>query len=280
MRVTMLGLAGLLLAAGSLAGCSAHRPPDSAVRLASFDPLRATRLNGEPLSDFMRSRSAILIDGTKVTVERSPRGSNAMTVRFAGSSGYGASMAAAIDPRGYFLTAGRSLRRSPVYLISHDGIGFRVFEARVVWRGIYEEGQPDLALLHVDRPLLFTFEWDDRWEAGEPVGSLGMEFSAETGYSLTSLGGEIQRVTEHPDNVPHRTSFFHSAPVQGGDSGGPVVGADGRLLAINVGIIRSFELRALGYETSARAHRPDTAWLRALINEDFARVNPAAAGAF
>lgn len=280
MDMPMLRLAGLLLAAGCLAGCAGRRPPGSEVRLASFEPLRDTRLKGELLSDFIRSRSAILIEGTKVTVERSQQGSNEMTVRFAGGSGYGAGMAAAIDPRGYFLTAGHSLRRSPVYLISHDGIGFRVFEARVVWRGVYEDGQPDLALLHVDRPLLFTFEWDDHWEVGDAVASLGMEFNAETGYSLTSLGGGIQQVTEHSGNVPPRTSFFHSSPVRSADSGGPLVGPDGRLLAINVGIIRSFELRSLGYETSARAHRPDTAWLQALINEDFARVNPEAAGAF
>ena len=190
----------------------------------------------------------------------------------------GAALAVAIDQRGYFLTADHVLvSPAPFSLVFHDGSTFRSAPARVVARmpRSSENGRApgiaralDLALLHVENvQLASVFAWAEITpkprrdsvvvQLGEAKGRFSdtndfIQFSAVAGRfrklaSLRSGGFVIQSM------VPGRP----------GDSGGPLLNADGELLAITSGL----DVRRLG-PSLATATRPDLGWLRDTVEND------------
>ena len=259
---------GLLFASILPAGC-AHDASLAEVQSASYSRHHAARIDGELLSEFIRKRSAILIDGAEVSADRTAPGQSEVNLTFASQRPFGTAAATAVDARGYFLTAGHAVTRGPHTLIVHDGVSFRVLKARVVWRGDFSRGEPDLALLHVDRPLLFTFAWAASWKRKQPVAGSGANFNRSDGHVLSLYAGRLERFTAWTTRTLPYTGFFHSAPVHPGDSGGPLVDINGRLLAVNAGIIRRFSVQRLSYRTTALAYRPNATWLQALIERDF-----------
>jgi S1-C subfamily serine protease len=267
------GLAWLsLLAALAVAatGC-AHDPTLAEIQSASFARHRDVRVNGEPLDEYIRKRSAILIDGAELSPDRSEPGRFEVKLAFATTRAFGTAAATAVDARGYFLTAGHTVTRGPHTLVVHDGIGFRVLPARLVWRGDFSRGEPDLALLHVDRPLLFAFTWAAAWERRQPVAGAGANFNRTDSRVLSVHAGRLERFTAWTTRSTPYTGFFHNAPVHPGDSGGPLVDLQGRLLAVNAGTIRRFSIQRLSPRTTALAYRPNATWLQALIERDFER---------
>src|SRR5829696_4890043 len=99
----------------------------------------------------------------------------------------------------------------------------------------------DLALLHVegleDRRAIALGNQDDVRQ-GDQVVALGYPASASGGKSLTSTAGVVSSVntplrTPAPDQ-PRFTNLVQTDAALGpGNSGGPLVGADGRLVGIN-----------------------------------------------
>jgi S1-C subfamily serine protease len=146
-----------------------------------------------------------------------------------------------------------------------------VLPARLVWRGDFSRGEPDLALLHVDRPLLFAFTWAASWERRQPVAGAGANFNRTDSRVLSVHAGRLERFTAWTTRTTPYTGFFHTAPVHPGDSGGPLVDLQGRLLAVNAGTIRRFSIQRLSPRTTALAYRPNATWLQALIERDFER---------
>jgi S1-C subfamily serine protease len=99
----------------------------------------------------------------------------------------------------------------------------------------------DLALLHVDgleNRSAIPLGRQDNVRQGDQVVALGYPQSASGGKSLTSTAGVVSSVNTPlripaPDQ-PHFTNLVQTDAALGpGNSGGPLVGADGRLVGIN-----------------------------------------------
>lgn len=167
--------------------------------------------------------------------------------------------ATAITSDGYWLTAAHCLGRGRISLIGEAAASWQdVAEAVVVWRGDAQVPPVDLALLHseklpgrglalspapaVDLALLV---------AGHPDGLQG----------LTLAAGQVLSVDPPEAGAKAVESVLEtSVPCREGDSGGPAVDPEGRLVAIAV----SGRHHLLGGWTT-RALRPDAAWLARTI---------------
>lgn len=175
--------------------------------------------------------------------------------------------AAVITTDGYCLTAAHvvrgALRAAPT---TGDQAG--VFAAaRVVWTSGAEA--PDLALLHVEG-LRFDRALDMRRAGvadlgtrvvlgGYPGGALRIAISGGTLTSVTA--------TAPPRlGAPASVVIEHSAPGQQGDSGGPVIDAQGRL----IGVANAGYWTPLGGWQGV-ASLPHPAWLARVIEADRAR---------
>ena len=99
----------------------------------------------------------------------------------------------------------------------------------------------DLALLEVegldDRSAIALGEQDEVAQ-GDPVVALGYPVSASGGKSLTSTAGVVSSVNTPlrlpaPDQPRFQNLVQTDAALGAGNSGGPLVGADGRLVGVN-----------------------------------------------
>ena len=187
-----------------------------------------------------------------------------------------AGCAAAVDPRGYFLTAAHCIEDKPVYLVFiQPGKVVWAQRARVVWRPDLKNDAPDLALLHVSGKLDNVFEWSEDPHASGPVMAVGLSLSlkekALQGYQ--HMGGKILG-HEKRKGEKHESLVLHDIPLQSGDSGGPLVDAEARLVGINVRArppILRFLLPGIQYPRS-EAERPDGKWLAEIIEKDSAET--------
>jgi len=163
--------------------------------------------------------------------------------------------ATAITSDGYWLTAAHCLGRGRISLIGEAAASWQdVAEAVVVWRGDVHEPPVDLALLYSEKLPGRGLDLSPRpaldlalLVAGHPDGLQG----------LTLAAGRVLSVEPPDDGAKAVESVLEtSVPCREGDSGGPAVDPEGRLVAIAV----SGRHRLLGGWTT-RALRPDAAWL-------------------
>jgi S1-C subfamily serine protease len=188
-----------------------------------------------------------------------------------------AGSAVPITGDGYFLTAAHTTDDfSHVQLAAPlKSKTFGLARARVVWRSAPFGKGPDIALLHA--PLLpfatVTMADPDTLRTGVPVLSCGY-----SGKSPGPAGGKILDLSEpKTDASGGRWRWIgHSAPINSGDSGGPIIGSQGQLLGITTsthyrllipfGINRHWRYRGV-------AVAPDPAWVHSLIKKDRAGRN-------
>ncbi len=255
---------GLLL----LGGCI-HEPSTTRERAASFAAFAGQRVGAERLQDFVIQRTALLIGGLD------PSAVSALPVESVASAlkevhgRYAIGSAAAIDARGYFLTAAHCLDWQPLHVLyAHNG-GVAVSAARVVWHGDASVEGGDLAVLAIDQALDRHFSWAEQITAGEPVIGVGPNYDYSGHFGIGCFSGVALKFEAHTAGIPSGSTVFHSAPMHLGDSGGPLTTTDGRLVAINVGDIHELNLLRFAYRRASRAHRPDLEWLRALVEADF-----------
>lgn len=167
--------------------------------------------------------------------------------------------AVAIDARGYLLTSAHGLTDgAAVSLVRLSGARWPQSErAEVVWRGDVEQGGPDLALLRVARPLAAVFAWAAPPPVGSPVFAMGSQRHEAPGPPavLIGLAGRVRRLTPEP-GAAGGWRVEHDAPLQPGDSGGPVVDATGRLVAVSYATARRVLLPGVGWSIGAWAYRP------------------------
>ncbi len=189
-------------------------------------------------------------------------------VRLAGYFG----CAAAVDRRGYFLTASHCVDDEPVYLVlAKPGQPPRGWRARVVWRGDWKRGESDLALIHVPESLDHVFDWAEMPPQNAPVIAVGLSRSGDSFQGQECLGGNLLGPLERTNDEP--TSIIrHNIPIQSGDSGGPLVDTKGHLLGINseITVPLSHLLFPDSYSIECLAERPGRAWLTNLIEQDAA----------
>lgn len=258
-------LAGWVVAWLSLAqGCASHDRPSDVRRAEAFAPYQDVKVGDQPIEEFISQRTALLIPGDYVDAAGEKDAWIAVRLRpLPNVVVAGPSQGTAIDRRGYFLTADHCLDRPKLTLVFRAADGLRVTSPRVVAR-LHDQ---DVAILSVDSPLSNTFEWApvDGLRAGEPLFSLGANEPGANGnivfFRRRGLAGTFERL----ESTSRNTGWVqHTLTLRAGDSGGPTVKLDGRLVAINsLGTARPFSALAL------YSARPDPAVISRLIEADF-----------
>jgi hypothetical protein len=247
------------------AGCVHHSTMAS--RDASFSPYVDTKVGQVSLREFLLARAAVLLKAEQLSVTHS--NTNSRTFSIAGTNSWRGT-AAAIDRRGYFLTAAHCVEKDPFCLAFLNEGKMQVQRARLVWRGDAAKKQPDLAILQVSLPLQQVFEWATEFTNGNSILAVGLSLDKPRVLKTQCMAGKILNLSEGPQaRPPHYTVVSHDAPLRHGDSGGPLMSTDGHLLGINVGAELGFRWRRLSVEPLyADAHRPDLEWLRQIIEQD------------
>jgi hypothetical protein len=246
-------------------GCEHYNTP--AIRDASFLPYAGAKVGQVSLREFLRARSALVFEGDQLSF-----GTNSRDFWIKGTI-FGIGSAAAIDRRGYFLTAAHCVQKGPFLLLFFDKGQPQARPARVVWRGDDSKKQPDLALLQVPFPLQDVFEWTPTFTNGERIVAAGVNLLPDNVINRQYMAGKILRLDTGSETVvPHYICISHDAPLHAGDSGGPLVSTDGRLVGINSdGVIGRLWWASFSVGTVySEAERPDLEWLRQLIQQDAA----------
>ena len=171
-----------------------------------------------------------------------------------------------ISPDGYFLTANHVLARMAgrkVFVIYGLGTQPVPAKARLIWRS---KGA-DLALLHIPATTGYYYRWSapDRWlpeGSGVIHGGIATGAKSEPGKLGTSL-------------APERTftgsrKFKIDIPLQPGDSGGPVVAADGSLVGINSAVEYIVPMET-AFFVDSEASRPNIRKIESLMQKDRTR---------
>lgn len=178
-----------------------------------------------------------------------------------------------ISPDGYFLTADHvvaGMEGRNVFVLHGKSGQLVPSKARVVWRS--KVG--DLALLKISGNTPDYYHWSapDRWlPVGTPVthGGIATGFKAHTGRLSSSLPPE--------SGLSGTRKFKLDIPLQPGDSGGPVVDADGGLIGINSAVEFLVPMET-AFFVDSEANRPNIRALEALIQADRSRIIPSTSG--
>ena len=253
-----------------IAGC--NHVSTTAEREQSFRPYDALKIDGEPSRDFLGARYGALIGGVShMEISRDSAGrATSINFDYSKSDGLGFGSAAAIDRRGYFLTAAHCVPKGSVYVAyGRDKTRPRIAKARVVWSGRAMQMGEDLAVLKVPYRLDAALEWSDDVRPEEAILTAGLNYPPhQLDFDFGFAAGKISKVVPHAASTPTSKIVYHSSPTHGGDSGGPAIDAHGRL----IGIVTQGGMLKFGPFSAALsiAERPDPAWLRALVDDDFA----------
>ena len=224
-------LAALLV---SSSGCGALSPgrheASPAAIAASFAPHRGIEIAGEPVLDYLRRRTAMLVGGVPTLRVEAPAGrldsdlhlsSPDMPASAEPSAALGA--ATAVGPDGFFLTSLHAVARAPVHALIETRDGVAQATARVVW----QDEARDVALVHAPlRPeAWFTPAAERLLAAGEPV----LAFCHAGG----AAAGVLELDVDLPALQPYDALLIpHDTPLRGGFSGGPAVTPAGELLGV------------------------------------------------
>lgn len=250
-------------------------PSSTAERAETFAPFASRRVGDAFLSDFIAQRTALLVGGMPDEAMRSHAfGSMSEAVKAAHGK-HALGTAAAVDRRGYFLTAAHCIRWQPLHVVYPDGGDVRVARARVVWHGDPRKEGSDLAVVAIGEPLREVFAWAETVAVGDAVLGAGPNYDGAERFGLGFFSGVAVKLESNPDSKPPGTTLYHTGPMHLGDSGGPLTTPDGKLVGINVGDIHELNVFRLSYKRAARAHRPNPALLRELIERDAAAPRPA-----
>jgi S1-C subfamily serine protease len=227
-------------------------------REESFRPFDQDRVEDVLLSEYLSRRTALLLSGAiPRKVERTGNGWNIDLAPVDGPPpelGLGSAIPLTSD--GYFLTAAHNLVRPPytVAILKEGGVSFS--EATILWSGSPLDPEEDFAVLKTSLRPEGIFVWDDAdtLRTGMPLASL----SAPHGLCGGTL---VESTTLRNPKLPCGVlRVAHDLPLLQGDSGGPVVGRDGRLVGMN--ILQKGNLTA---SKSGWAIRPERKWILALV---------------
>lgn len=258
-------------AAVSFQAFAAQFPTDAsrAETLRALDTEKARKLESAA-----RRKTAIVLQGQAVNPFSTTNDIINVIIGGAPGSHLGAAMAAAIDRRGYFLTAAHVADDEPLSLVFCDGKQLRALPARVVAKlsNNHKQAKLDIAVLHVDAELSEVFQWADLAKARRSdflmeIGRANiLDQSKPDGVVINGVIGPIAFAGKFKKTVALRgggIAIRSEMPVRAGDSGGPLFTLDGKLLGIMCGSAKPF----LGREYDV-ANRPDLKWLSDTMDTD------------
>ncbi len=255
----------------------------------SFKPYGKLSVRGESIRNYAMLRTAGLFSGESLDLqefqnELPSEGETALngTIHFKpGAKQIAVGSAAAVDRRGYFVTA--------AHCIEDDGVGGQVYlvfpgskaevimkTARVVWsgRGLCDDGL-DFAVLKIESPLTNVFDWGPLPEADDPV--LGVGVSNKSGSLADSVmapfSGEVLAVSDRQKSRSDGVLIRHESPLRQGNSGGPLINQEGQLLGVNFAQASSVQALLWRCTPGSYAARPDIEWLAELIEQDYAALS-------
>lgn len=256
---------------------------------ASLAPYSNLEIKGAPLEYFLRERTATLIGSQGLKIRdrvENPDARNSddfeptFSLEFAPDKPFSIGTALAIDPRGYFLTAGHCLDGREIYasFVNREK-KLVIRRVRPIWVKVSSMTAIDFALFHVEGEPLQTFQWASSFEIGEPVFSAGATFEKRKGeeppfhFSTEGFAGVIKKSSYERFERKKFQIIQHKSPVRRGNSGGPLTNQQGGLIGINYSAATPIQ-RAAGAETipASFAIRPDQGWVRNLIEEDWAKL--------
>jgi S1-C subfamily serine protease len=141
----------------------------------------------------------------------------------------------------------------------------------------------DLALVCVASPLTHIFEWAHEFKRGDPVLAAGPNYNGPLDQlppiTVECLAGKILALSTQGGVKPDRLRISSDAPLHGGDSGGPLILRNGRLVGINAqGLIVFGRSMQVPFLPRAYSYRPNPESIKAIIDEDFARRSSANSG--
>jgi len=230
------------------------------------------KIRGEGALDYANNRTYIVIKGdTKVRLSKFSQSQKVTKGEFnvEAKSAFDVGSVVAVSHDGYFLTAAHCVGDSPLTVVLFGSKMKPITSsARVVWRG--GNGEPDIALIHapVKPYAYFPMLPMEEIHAGTPIFTSGMG-----GGTQSKSAGEILRV-KPPRSLSSGSrwvEFSHDAPLLQGDSGGPVVDADGFFMGLNsTGGIQYIPMIGHPWIRSytSTSFCPDSDWIRSLIRED------------
>lgn len=247
------------------------------MRTASLEPWRARRIDGWSAKNFGFARRAMLFVGAD-SVDIALKDDRFVSMTNFTRDGapvakIGKGAAAAITDDGYFVTAAHCLPTDsdePFLLVIESGALPQAFRGRVVhscWDR--EHGFPgrdfaDFAIIHAEgaAPACFTWAAAESLEPGSPVLAIGISKGNES-----AAGGEFIRCVTSDEGrrrAPELEKFAFNAPTTSGDSGGPVMLADGTL----VGVTCEVHLALDPHDWRSEGVRADPSWVAAIIARD------------
>lgn len=267
----------LLVISVAFVGCGTVRKVSEAERVESFVPFETANAGSESLRNHVLRRTAFLINGTDFAEsEQSDASQFSFIASSEGDVEYGT--AAAVDPRGYFVTAAHCVDKASLGLVYVTGQGARMREARVVFKGDPASGTSDFAVLHVGEKIDHYFRWETDFGPKDRVVSAGVGKDRSTGSSRSSglnfradpVGGQVEEIIREERKGAVHQLILHASPLEHGNSGGPLVSERGRLLGINTTGPAAFPALSHPRYRFANAVRPDLTWLRKVIEKDAA----------
>ncbi|MES2996149.1 MAG: serine protease [Verrucomicrobiota bacterium] len=173
-----------------------------------------------------------------------------------------------ISADGYFLTANHVLSHAvgkKIFVLYGRRGRFVSSRARIVWRS----RTADIALLHapLETPLFYEWTPANRWLA---YGTKVIHGGISTG--LRSPVGRITTAVPPDGTFARHHRFKIDIPLQPGDSGGPIVDANGQLVGLNSSVEYLVPMET-PFFIESEGTRPDVSMIRGIIRADRARNN-------
>ena len=243
-------------------------------KVASLEQTGISKIGNVSVRDYATARTFPLVNGGESALRVTQGEGNGFTVESVDQvSGVGRGSATVLTKDGYLLTADHCLGKERPYVFCPTPDGkVEAVEARVVWRRVDKDKEPDFAIIHVPRTLPFAFPMRQR----DPV---SREKTISAGFggftdSVQLCGGTAFKTYAKAGtgHIGKWKRFAHNTPIIPGDSGGPLFDSDGNLIGINANgnlkVLRWMENNYLLPIYRWTAQMPEEGWLTSTIEAD------------
>jgi serine protease Do len=155
--------------------------------------------------------------------------------RFAGHEFEGQGSGVIVDKAGYIITNFHVVGGSNKVLVRLSDR--RTAEATVVGT----DAMTDIAVLKIDLGELIAAEWgdSDKLEVGDLVWALGSPYGLERSLTFGIVSAKARRTSTYVRSSPYQEYLQTDAAVNPGNSGGPLVNIEGKIVGINAAIFGS-----------------------------------------